>query len=504
METVFLESVHVMKAIASQLELELDDGESRVMKLLQQAHQEKVTCVRIDYWGEEGGIRLSKDQFDTIFTGVGSLPNLQDAILRFTPQTPPLPVHALQQLIDCHRHCETTQEENDNEVTTATTKLEYLSLHHVKLEGSWSDFQALSDALRSNHSIKKIHLVGCSSVSVVDVADQEETTTSTITEGIHHNPQDWGSNNNAGMNVLLEALAHLKSLETLHMDNVGNISQRAFQELCQSTHIQLLEFWNIPDDLNRHGYAIANALCQARSLKELEISSSLHSNAGNAIIHMLQTNRTLETLGLDLDYVDYGQALASVFQPGGNTTLQTLRLRLVGTEEAAVVAEQPNEAGGNDDDAEEVEEQVASDNPNHNSRKHNYLITGTLINAQTLITALESNTSLEHMHLNFYNIDPDHIQSTLVPFAERLLKVNFVLKDLTLRGKHNFTRLSEKAQFCLRLNRAGRYSLLLGGGQGDDMAPRSLWVETIAAHQEDVSIVYYLLSTSPSLCCAAD
>jgi hypothetical protein len=491
-----------MKAMASQLEIELDDGECRVMKLIQQAHQEKVTCVRIDYWGEVGGIRISKEQFDTIFTGVGSLPNLKDAILRFTPQTPPLPVRALQQLIDCHHdHCEREQEDNDYElemVTASTTKLEYLSLHHVKLEGSSTDFEALSDSLRNNQSLKNIHLIGCSSVSVVDAADQE---TSRPTDGNSISQQ---GSINEGMNVMLEALAHLKPLETLHIDNVCNLSQRAFQELCQSTNLQLLEFWNIPDDLNLHGYAIANALCQSRSLKELEISSTIHTDAGNAIIHMLQTNRTLETLGLDLDYVEYGQALARVFQPGCNTTLKTLRLRLVGTEEAAV-AEEPDQAGGNDDhdDAEDEDEQLADVNPNQDS-SNSKLETGTLTNAQTLITALESNTSLEHMHLNFYNIDPEHVQSTLIPFAERLLTVNFVLKDLTLRGKHNFTRLSEDAQFCLRLNRAGRYALLLGGSQSDDMAPRCLWVETIAAHQQDVSIVYYLLSTSPSLCCAAD
>ena len=84
-----------MKAMATKLEVELDDGPTRVLKLIDQAHREKETIrqVRIEYWGEEGGIRLDLNQFLTIFGRIGNLPNVRDVSLHFTDTAPPLPVH---------------------------------------------------------------------------------------------------------------------------------------------------------------------------------------------------------------------------------------------------------------------------------------------------------------------------------------------------------------------------------------------------------------------------
>ncbi|CAB9503767.1 expressed unknown protein [Seminavis robusta] len=511
-----------MKDMATKLEIELDDGERRVMKLIKQAHQEKSTiaCVRIEYWGEEGGIIMSHEQFQDIFTCLGSFPNLQDAILHFTHDAPPLPVQALQQLIFCHvaqggdDDDEEAYDEYDNGMATATRRLEYLSLHRVKLQGTLSEFAALGDCLKRNESLNKIHLSGCSSIVVT--AEEDESSSTTTMDG-------------QGMDWILEALGNMALLETVHLDAIDHLSASAFTAICQSQSIHKMELWNMADDLNRHGPAIAKALSTRQSqnhntgggLHELEISSNLQRPAGNAMIEMLHCNTTLDSIGLDLEYAEYGEPLSQVLlqQPAcdnnnnndpnnnnSNASLKTLHLRLVADEEEeSAIEDPPQDHDDATNDGTEPDAEGVNDSDSDNETTTTSVETATLANAKMLLTALESNDTLEHLHMNFYHISPDDVQSTLIPCVEQLLQINFVLKDLTLRGRHDFTHLSDKARFGLRLNRAGRYELLLGGNNNNDggLAPRTKWIDTIAAHQQEVDIVFYLLSTNPSLCCTA-
>lgn len=450
--------------MARKLEIECDDGETRVLKLVNQAHREKGTIqsVRIEYWGEEGGILLSLNQYSTIFGKIGNLPNVKEVSLHFTHSAPPLPVQALQKLIYCHAEDELEGEDQfedySDSVSVAARRLEYISLHHVKLAGTPEEFESLKDSIESNRSILEVHLQGCSSVASLQLPTDTPPDT---TAPIHH-----------GMSVCLQALANLPSLNKLHIDGVCHLSCDGVTSLCQSQYLKVLELWNMPDDLNEYGPVMADAL-QRGKLEELEISSNLQSTAGNAMANMLESNTRLKTLGFDIDYVEYGQSLARVLQSGCNQTLQNLHLRVVGGA-PIVIAEDPDET------EEELNKYTAR----------------ILSEAQTILKALEQNTVLENLHINFYTIPPKKVENELIEDLEQLLLENFVLKNLTLRGNHSFSELGPKVGMLLRLNRAGRGDLLLG----EQGVPRSRWVEAILAHQADTDIVFYFLSTNPSLC----
>jgi hypothetical protein len=63
--------------------------------------------------------------------------------------------------------------------------------------------------------------------------------------------------------------------------------------------------------------------------------------------------------------------------------------------------------------------------------------------------------------------------------------------------------LGPGVHFDLKLNQAGRYHLLQGdeeeNGSGA-VVSRTEWVETILEHQQDLSVVFYLISAKPTLC----
>ena len=252
--------------------------------------------------------------------------------------------------------------------------------------------------------------------------------------------------------------------------------------------------------MNQHGPAMANVLAKNQTcLLELEISCNLQSMAGEAIIHMLHSNTTLQTLGLDIDYLDgFGDSLASVLLPEHNTTLKTLHLRLVREESVLGAEDADEEDNGSDPDVArtKISESKA------------------LSNVHSIVKALEKNASLEHLHMNFYHLSPDTVREALVEPFSALVETNFVLKNLSLRGEHNFVRFDDSGlvDFKLKLNQAGRHNLLVGhvticGKENtpDDrgaVAPRAAWVEAIIEQNQkhELSIVFYLLSMNPSLC----
>jgi len=376
-----------------------------------------------------------------------------------------------------------------------------------------------------------------------------------------------------GTSLFVQALANLPSLETLHLDGLRCLSQDAMTAICQSSNLKSMELWNMTEDLNHYGPVMARAWAKpahtpttkaatttnqncdddcsgiklqptTSALRELEISTNLQCTAGQAIIEMLQTNTSLEKIGLDIDYNDqFGDALASVLSPGHNSTLKRLHLRLVGQddvqeeeeEEEATEAEQEeaievantrqgnwggrillDENGNGDDDGNNnnhiddddgIGEVDSSRRDNNRSATEKDQVSKCLSNAQTFIKAMEKNTSLEHVHMNFYHISRGKVHDALLESVSSLLETNFVLQHLSLRGEHNFVDLGETIDFRLRLNQAGRYRLLLGDEQGRTagdgvVAPKIEWVQMILSHQQDLSIVFYLLSMNPSLCSA--
>ena len=495
-----------MKAMASRLELELDDGEQRVMKLLEQADA-AVKCIRVEYWGGEGGIVLQQEQFETIFAKIGTLPHTKEIILHFALEAPELPVLALQSIFatpkgraaydrkEATAAATTTTTTTSNAVNSSSSvsgQVEYLHLHCVKLAGCKADFDAFADTIRNSICITHVHLHSCSSVflsneSVDNGNVSNETNLSDLEE-------------NYGINSLIQSLADLPSLATLHLDDVHHLKSTTLVALCKAPALNSTEIWNMGDVINRHGQAMASILAQNQtSLRELEISSNLEAVAGQSVIAMLRNNTTLHTLGLDIDYVDgFGASLASVFLPEHNTTLKTLHLRLVGNESAPTAKDADGEeSSGTEMDSRENKQKTRESK--------------TFCNACTLIEALKHNISLEHLHMNFYQLTPDSVSEALVEPVSELLQTNFVLKNLTLRGQHTFVRLGPELDFLLKLNRAGRYNLLAGDAISNNnnkfsdtrcglAAPRAEWVEAISNNQNDASIVFYLVSMNPSLC----
>jgi len=456
---------------------------------------------------------------------IGNLPNVQELILQFTHEAPPLSITALERLMNIT--CTTETE------TAATIKtqlhhyqhLEYLHLNRVKLVGTVQDFDAFGQVLSQNKSITKVNLHSSSSLLLPTTV----TDTNFAAENIESNIND-----SYGMNVLLQTLVQLPNLTSLHLDDLSNLSQRVLVAICQSPNLTLLELWNMSHDVNQHGTAMARVLASNNCLQELEISSNLQYEAGQAMINMLRTNTCLQTLGLDLDYVDgFGEAFASVFHSQRikkrrtkTSALKTLHLRMVQAE--------PNVEGAHNNNVEHAEEVDAIlSNTNNDDNNNDHDVTDSnekpqsqaLANILCIIRALETNVTLEHLHMNFYHLGPDYVCSKLDRAFSNLLEKNFMLQHMSLRGCHTFVRLQHDPDigFKLQLNQAGRYHLLMGGqnygdGNSDDvvdddvgvdedepkeegtMAPKEDWVKTITQFKEDISISFYLLSMNPSLC----
>lgn len=482
--------------MASRLELELDDGEQRVMKLLAQADA-AVKCIRVEYWGGEGGIVLQQEQFETIFAKIGSLPYTEEIVLQFSREAPELPVLALQRLFSIPNSnfvCDVEEAATTAIDSSVSRNVEYLHLHCVKLVGCKADFDSFAETVRNSVGITNVHLHSCSSGLLSSESDDDGNSSNETNHSVLEDSY--------GINSLIQALADLPLLAALHLDDVQHLTSITLVALYKSCSLNSIEVWNMSDVINRHGPATASILAQNQtSLRELEISSNLETIAGQLFIAALRSNTTLHTLGLDIDYFDgFGESLASVLLPEHNTTLKTLHLRLVGSDNALTTAEDSDDEEGGDNEME------SKDNKEKTRRSK------TLSNARTLIKAMKQNVSLEHLHMNFYHVTPDAVSAALVePFSE-LLQTNFVLQNLTLRGKHTFVRLGPQLDFQLKLNQAGRYSLLAGGeaiSNNDNIlsekrcglaAPRAEWVEVISNNQNDASIVFYLISMNPSLC----
>ena len=505
--------------MASKLELELDDGESRLLKLLSQAHREKETVqfVRIEYWGDESGVTLTQEQYDTVFEHVGSLPNTKEIILHYTHEAPPLPARCLQQLIYNHVDGDTTtscihkddEEDLDDDATptfissAASEKLDYLSLHRVKVSGTLKEFEELGKALCSNRSLKRVHLSSCQSIleesTIASNNNRESATTNYITSDIQDEITE-----NAGMNIFLQALSHLPSLQSLHLDDIQHLSQTTLTSICHSNNLQSLELWSMGTDINKYGASMALALeSNQTSLRELEISSSLDEAAGNAILNMLQVNTTLDTLGLDLNYTSFGPSLAEALTRD-HSVINTLHLRFIADDKLQHTQppqDQENEEQNNDNNDNDNDATITNTG---NTTTEEEVLT----NAKTIIKALTRNTKLEHLHLNFYHISPETVSLAFVDSFEDLLQVNFVLAHLSLRGMHSIVNLRPDLHFSLKLNQIGRHRLLLGDKEEEEehedgiatAVSRKEWIETILDHKEELSVVFYLLSAKPTLC----
>lgn len=110
--------------------------------------------------------------------------------------------------------------------------------------------------------------------------------------------------------------------------------------------------------------------------------------------------------------------------------------------------------------------------------------------AMIIADALKANSSLRGLHLCLR----DGLSSEVRDYYANIVEENYALEKVSggLIGSDS------QVEFFLRLNRAGRKTLLQ-----DENCAKKKWITALESQSNDVSALYYLLSRKPSLCAQA-
>ena len=117
--------------------------------------------------------------------------------------------------------------------------------------------------------------------------------------------------------------------------------------------------------------------------------------------------------------------------------------------------------------------------------------------AVPMVEALHRNTNLQRLGLvlpKLLDTEKEGVRAKVLgKMTDMLRKSNYNLLHMDLVGSLANT---EEIRFYLKVNQAGRKSLLAEGATRDE------WVRTICTHNDDLSVMFYFLSRNPNLCLA--
>lgn len=472
-------SIHKPLKMAFQLNISL--GLDEVLARLQTYRTEELVCVVHDRTPTAPETQINDEGLLTIFEALGNLPNLRSLRVDFVGRPLRIPARAL------------------SVVLRRVSQLNLLILEEVRLTGDEQEFEDLARAFQAHRSLKEVYLHGCapgSNISLDPVLTalahcptvQEvllrETRISPHTEAPNNNNNNNRNDINNLQNQQLQQVAanlqiiqnNLQQLHPLappahlimHPPNPLNPPPHA---ILLNAHAAAVAPPPLFDDVrrlhapahNQRGRANGDGngngsdttlentwagtslseLCRSPSLRILTLRDMTEINDGHIELmsDALCHNSTLRELTICSGNLGIasGRAMGSVLQ--ANRILEKLEIQLNCGEDAIPITE-----------------------------------------------VLQRNSTLKRLDLFFNGPINPRIREA---FTE-MLRCNYVLLDLNgsvWRGQSNL-----ELDFLLRLNRAGRGDLLT------EHATRKQWVETLISQQDDLSIVFSLLSMNPLIC----
>lgn len=181
-------------------------------------------------------------------------------------------------------------------IVQAATKLVRLELSCVQLTGTREQFNEFSLTLRQARSLQKVHIYASYAKLSLTAAEEEEEQDS------------W----QYMLNACVGEIAGLENLEdvlitALDFGSLGKISSASLGLLIgTSTSLKRLVLGEF--ELNdEHIVAMAVALEENRTLKEISFGCDLGAEGGDALAKMLHSNQVLEMLHIHLASLDGGE-----------------------------------------------------------------------------------------------------------------------------------------------------------------------------------------------------
>ena len=302
------------------------------------------------------------------------------------------------------------------------------------------------------------------------------------------------------MDVFLSAFAKLKTLDRLSLSSFHKVFLKEFSPFPWLQDLQLLR-------VNVCETSIRN-ICQSPRLESLQLDSML-SPPPERLLRVLgeslgtnnnQTSTNLHTLRLAFTpgrlLAEEAEAYNSFWEMvQSNTTLKHLHFLVKGIQTGdnafgipIALALKRNRAL----------QRLTINTPidaNKSLQKINLLRS-----LERIASSLRSNETLQHFSFHLMGGLRGHSEDRIYTIlTEPFCKVvedgeQYTLQTLTLEYRNQEKRpLTDKMQFYLDLNRAGRYELLAGNPRQQD------WVDAVVSNREDTSIVFFFLSRNPAL-----
>lgn len=255
-----------------------------------------------------------------IFEALGELPNLTKLRVDFVGRPLRLPVVALANMLQ------------------RAPQLKQLVLEEVRLAGGVEELGGLADALRSHPSLQVVDLHCCvpadSSITTLDPLINALAHVKSLTEvflrntRIASNRRVPNHNNNNNFNLIPNNT--INNEEEEESAATTNWEGSSLTALCRSPSLRVLTLRDMAEVRDQHVELMADSLRLNDTLRELTVCSShLGERAGEAMGQVLQVNRHLQKLEIQLHSGEHAIPITDVLQ--ANSSLKRLDLYFNGS-----------------------------------------------------------------------------------------------------------------------------------------------------------------------------
>ena len=331
-----------------------------------------------------------------------------------------------------------------NVLSCPTSRLRYLALEDVRISGSFGDFEGVADAVKRSTSLRTVRMYRCGP------SEDTRATLDPIIAALATVPtlKDVTISSTHCSDEALGMLGDSNSLEVVALDHM-TVCGEPLSQLCGSKSIQDLKFWGMPE-LNDDATFLTSALTSNQALRMLRIRHChLQQESSNLLAEMIGQNTGLERLSLEnMHWKDFGEPLRKAFAL--NHSLKSFSLSIDGKD------------------------------------------INVSVNATQLVAGLEQNKSLKKFRLLLRDMDGHKVRDAFLTPLTKLLQTNVTLENLFINS--GILDLGEDINFLLKLNRTGKRHLLR-----DENATKHQFVDMLADHSEDMSIIHYVLTMNPAL-----
>jgi hypothetical protein len=254
-----------------------------------------------------------------IFEALAELPNLQKLRVDFVGRPLRLPVAALSILL------------------RRSLLLKQLVLEEVRLAGTPEQLEAVAEALRAHPALEVVDLHCCvpadTSQATLDPLVSALAQVKTLTEVLLRNTRIASNrrvnNPNNNFNLIPNNLVNGNNNNNAEEEEDTSINTNwegtSLTALCQSPSLRILTFRDMAEIRDKHVELMAASLRSNDTLRELTLCSShLGERSGRAMGRVLQVNRHLQKLEIQLNSGEHAIPVTEVLQ--ANSSLKRLDL----------------------------------------------------------------------------------------------------------------------------------------------------------------------------------